>query len=71
MIFYSRSMEISLLEWGLPRAVCSRYLTAAKVSSLFGWQSECLLSDGGAVLRGERNLVYSAPTRYAVCDICL
>ena len=54
-------LPIPLTAFGLPSRVCARYADA-QVTELFSWQAECLLADNGQVLRGERNLVYSAPT---------
>lgn len=55
------AVEVPLSAFGVPSVVCARY-EQQHVTSLFGWQTECLLIGGGRVLRGERNLVYSAPT---------
>ncbi len=50
----------SLSKWGIPTCVVEKYIGAG-VTTLFPWQVECLLADGGAPLVGG-NLVYSAPT---------
>lgn len=52
---------LSLAEWGLPDQVLKRY-KQAKISRLFPWQVDCLLTDSGAVLSGGRNMIYTAPT---------
>lgn len=48
--------------WGLPPLLLARYKQYAKITSLFHWQVDCLLSEDGLILQGQKNFVYSAPT---------
>jgi hypothetical protein len=46
-------------DYGLPKSLIVN-LAKLGISSIYPWQSECLLKSGA--LRGDRNLVYTAPT---------
>jgi len=57
--------------YGLPESLVSNMVSIG-VRSIYSWQSSCLL--GKAVLTGEQNLVYTAPTgggKSLVVDILL
>jgi hypothetical protein len=57
----SDSALLHLSSWGFPQAVLDRY-AKMKVTRLFPWQIDCLTCCEGAVLAGQKNLIYSAPT---------
>lgn len=57
----------SLEYWGLPLGICEQFKKHTKVSKLFDWQAECL-GKSKAVLSGQKNLVYFAPTSGTITE---
>ncbi|CZR50584.1 related to DNA-directed DNA polymerase theta [Phialocephala subalpina] len=53
-------LDLSHPSYGLPKQLVSNF-SSLGIRSIYPWQSECLLRSGA--LSGERNLVYTAPTR--------
>ncbi|KAG9229284.1 P-loop containing nucleoside triphosphate hydrolase protein [Amylocarpus encephaloides] len=52
-------LDLSHLAYHLPKQLVDNF-AALGVKSIYPWQSDCLLKSGA--LRGEQNLVYTAPT---------
>jgi len=64
-------LDLAHPSYGLPSGLVSNFSTLG-VKSIYPWQSECLLRSGA--LRGDRNLVYTAPTgggKSLVADILM
>ncbi|CZT03482.1 hypothetical protein WAI453_012309 [Rhynchosporium graminicola] len=64
-------LDLSHPSYGLPKQL-TQNLASLGVKSIYPWQSECLLRSGA--LRGEINLVYTAPTgggKSLVADILM
>jgi hypothetical protein len=53
------SLSLSHPVYGLPRQLVANF-TRLGIKSIYPWQKHCLLGPG--ILKGEKNLVYSAPT---------
>ena len=55
-------MESTQLEyWGIPVGICQQFYKYTKIKKLFEWQAQCL-GKNQEVLRGQKNLIYFAPT---------
>jgi replicative superfamily II helicase len=52
-------LDLSHPAYGLPKQLIDNFASVG-IKSIYPWQSECLLKSGA--LRGEKNLVYTAPT---------
>lgn len=52
-------LELSHPAYGLPKQLVTNFESLG-IKSIYPWQSDCLLKSGA--LRGDRNLVYTAPT---------
>jgi superfamily II RNA helicase len=64
-------LDLSHPAYGLPKQLVDNFASVG-IKSIYPWQSECLLKSGA--LRGERNLVYTAPTgggKSLVADILM
>jgi DNA polymerase theta len=53
-------LALSHPDYGLPQGLVDNF-AKLRIKSIYPWQSECLLRSGA--LGGDRNLVYTAPTR--------
>lgn len=68
---FDRSLSLSFKRYALPEPLVNN-LTNLGIKEIYPWQKQCLLGPG--LLKGTRNLVYSAPTgggKSLVADILM